>query len=111
MCAAYDDSPQDMQQSLEGKTALHDFAKFYDMMRMRPGSIRPPLSAAQRATKPPVSRPMVITRPISKRRALYANPGYTIHIGYCKRKATRCWISCSPIGCRRNIVKRSIDEG
>jgi taurine dioxygenase len=80
MCAAYDGLPQDVKRLLEGKTALHDFAKFYDMMRMRPGSTRPPLSAEQRATKPPVSHPMVITHPISKRRALYANPGYTIRV-------------------------------
>ncbi len=80
MCAAYDDLPGDVKRRLEGKTALHDFAKFYDMMRLRPGSTRPPLSDAQRRTKPPVSHPMVITHPISKRKALYANPGYTIRV-------------------------------
>ncbi|HEX4985538.1 MAG TPA: TauD/TfdA family dioxygenase [Burkholderiales bacterium] len=80
MCAAYDDLPAGIRRELEGKTALHDFAKFYDMMRLRPGSKRPPLTDAQRAAKPPVSHPMVITHPISKRRALYANPGYTIRV-------------------------------
>ena len=80
MCAAYDGLPGDIKLQLEGKTALHDFAKFYDMMRQRPGSNRPPLSEAQRKTKPPVSHPMVITHPISKRKALYANPGYAIRI-------------------------------
>ena len=80
MCAAWDGLPADIQRKLEGLTALHDFAKFYDMMRLRPGSTRPPLSAEQRATKPPVSHPMVIVHPISKRKALYANPGYTIRV-------------------------------
>ena len=80
MCAAYDGLPGDIKLQLEGKTALHDFAKFYDMMRQRPGSNRPPLSEAQRKTKPAVSHPMVITHPISKRKALYANPGYAIRI-------------------------------
>jgi len=80
MCAAYDDLPADVKKDLQGKTALHDFAKFYDMMRLRPGSTRPPLSEAQRRTKPPVSHPMVITHPISKRKALYANPGYAIRV-------------------------------
>lgn len=80
MCAAWDGLPADIQRKLEGLTALHDFAKFYEMMRLRPGSTRPPLSEAQRKTKPPVSHPMVIVHPISKRKALYANPGYTIRI-------------------------------
>ena len=80
MCAAYDGLPDRIKRQLEGKTALHDFAKFYDMMRLRPGSTRPPLSDEQRATKPPVSHPMVIVHPISRRRALYANPGYTIRV-------------------------------
>ena len=80
MCAAYDGLPDDIKRQIEGKTALHDFAKFYDMMRLRPGSNRPPLSDAQRKTKPPVSHPMIITHPISKRKALYANPGYSIRV-------------------------------
>jgi taurine dioxygenase len=80
MCAAWDGLPDDIKRQLEGKTALHDFNKFYEMMRQRPGSTRPPLSAAQRRTKPPVSQPMVITHPISKRKTLYANPGYAIRV-------------------------------
>src|SRR5258706_14259898 len=80
MCGAWDGLPDDIKCQLERKTALHDFNKFYEMMRQRPGSTRPPLSAAQRKTKPPVSHPMVITHPISKRKALYANPGYAIRV-------------------------------
>ena len=80
MCAAWDGLPDDIKRQLEDRTALHDFNKFYEMMRQRPGSTRPPLSKAQRKTKPPVSHPMVITHPISKRKALYANPGYAIRV-------------------------------
>ena len=80
MCAAWDGLPDQIKRQLEGLTALNDFAKFYDRMRLRPGSTRPPLSDAQRATKPPVSHPMVIIHPISKRKALYANPGYATRI-------------------------------
>src|SRR3954462_3574218 len=80
MCAAWDGLPDEIKRQLKGKTALHDFNKFYEMMRQRPGSTRPPLSDEQRKTKPPVSHPIVITHPISKRKALYANPGYAIRV-------------------------------
>jgi taurine dioxygenase len=80
MCAAYDDLPAEIKQQLDGKTALHDFNKFWEMMRHRPGNTRAPLSEHQRQTKPPVSHPVVLTHPISGRKSLYANPGYTMRI-------------------------------
>ncbi len=82
MAAAFDDLPAAMQARLAGLTATHDFAKFWDMMRARggEGSVRQPLTAAQRRQKPPVSQPMVLLHPLSGRRILYANPGYTVRI-------------------------------
>ena len=80
MGAAYDDLPADLKRALDGKTATHDFGKFWDEMRRRPGSIRPPLSGAQRTRKPPVSHKMVLTHPISGRKVLYSNPGYVVRI-------------------------------
>ena len=80
MCAAYDGLSADLKHQLEGKTALHDFNKFWEMMRRRSGNTRPPLSEAQRMAKPPVSHPVILTHPISGRRALYANPGYTMRV-------------------------------
>jgi taurine dioxygenase len=82
MAAAYDDLPAALQARLEGLTATHDFAKFWDMMRARGGeaSARKPLTEAQRRQKPPVSQPMVLRHPLSGRRILYANPGYTVRI-------------------------------
>jgi taurine dioxygenase len=80
MCAAYADLPEEVKRQLDGSTALHDFNKFWEMMRGRPGSTRPPLSEEQRKAKPPVSHPIVLTHPISQRKALYANPGYTLRI-------------------------------
>ncbi|MBS0558821.1 MAG: TauD/TfdA family dioxygenase [Proteobacteria bacterium] len=80
MHAAYDTLPQDLKRSLEGRTATHDFAKFWDMMRARPGSARPPLTEEQRRRKPPVSQPIFRIHPITGRRVLYANPGYTMRI-------------------------------
>lgn len=80
MHAAYDDLPEAMKQRLEGKTITHDFAKFWDMMRAKPGSTRGPLTPAQRAAKPPVSHPAVMVHPITGKKVLYANPGYSMRI-------------------------------
>jgi taurine dioxygenase len=80
MHAAYDDLPSDIKTRLTGRTATHDFAKFWDMMRARPGSRRAPLTAAQRAAKPPVSQPLFRTHPITGRPVLYCNPGYATRI-------------------------------
>jgi len=80
MHAAYDDLPADIKARLKGRTATHDFAKFWDMMRARPGSQRAPLTPEQRAKKPPVSQPIFRTHPITGRTVLYCNPGYATHI-------------------------------
>jgi taurine dioxygenase len=61
-------------------TALHDFNKFWEMMRREKGSQRLPLTEAQRKAKPPVSHPVFLTHPISGRKVLYANPGYAVRI-------------------------------
>jgi taurine dioxygenase len=80
MHAAYDGLPDDLKSRLGGMTVLHDFNKFWDMMLKRPGTWRQPLTAEQRARKPPVSHPIFLTHPITGRRVLYANPGYAIRI-------------------------------
>ena len=80
MYAAYDDLPTEVVRQLEGATATHDFNKFWEEMRSRPGSTRAPLTPEQRQRKPPVSQPVFLTHPITGRRALYANPGYAIRI-------------------------------
>ncbi|MBV9250687.1 MAG: TauD/TfdA family dioxygenase [Acetobacteraceae bacterium] len=80
MHAAYDDLPDALKHRLEGRTATHDFAKFWDEMRERPGSTRQPLTPEQRAKKPPVSQPICRRHPITGRYVLYANPGYTVFI-------------------------------
>jgi taurine dioxygenase len=80
MHAAYDDLPDSLKHRIEGRTATHDFAKFWEEMRKRPGSTRKPLTPEQRAKKPPVSQPLVRRHPITGRNVLYANPGYTMFI-------------------------------
>jgi len=80
MHAAYADLPAEIKTRLKGRTATHDFAKFWDMMRARPGSKRAALTAEQRAKKPPVSQPIFRTHPITGRTVLYCNPGYATRI-------------------------------
>jgi taurine dioxygenase len=80
MHAAYEDLPAEIKTRLKERTATHDFAKFWDMMRARPGSQRAPLTPQQRAAKPPVSQPIFRTHPITGRTVLYCNPGYAMRI-------------------------------
>ena len=78
--AAYDALPEDLKRRLDGKTVLHDFNKFWEMMRRERGSNRPALTDAQRRAKPPTSHPIFLEHPVSGRKCLYANPGYAIRI-------------------------------
>ena len=80
MHAAYDDLPDVYKHKLEGRTATHDFAKFWNMMVAKPGSTRKPLTPEQRAKKPPVSQPLFRRHPLTGRLVLYANPGYAMSI-------------------------------
>jgi taurine dioxygenase len=80
MHAAYDGLSKNIKESLSGKTVLHDFEKFWEMMRREKGSKRPPLTEAQRTAKPPVSHPVFLTHPLTGRKVLYANPGYAVRI-------------------------------
>jgi len=80
MHAAYDDLSPALKSRLENATATHDFNKFWEEMRRRPGSTRPALTPEQRADRPPSVHPVFLTHPISGRKVLYANPGYTIRI-------------------------------
>jgi len=80
MHAAYEDLPEAMKKELDGMTVLHDFNKFWEKMRSREGSGRAPLTEAQRKAKPPVSHPIFLAHPLTGRKVLYANPGYSIKI-------------------------------
>jgi taurine dioxygenase len=84
--AAYADLPAEVKRALDGKTALHDFNKFWEMMRREKGSKRPPLTEAQRKAKPPVSHPVFLRHPLTGNPVLYANPGYAIRINELPQK-------------------------
>ncbi len=80
MQAAYEALPTDLKGRLQDATAVHDFAKFWDHMRHNRGSNRPPMTDEQRRLRPPVTHPIFLTHPITGKKVLYANPGYTIRI-------------------------------
>jgi taurine dioxygenase len=86
MHAAYADLPEALKKKLAGMTVLHDFDKFWEKMRRREGSRRAPLTEAQRKAKPPVSHPIFLTHPITGRKVLYANPGYSVRINELPQK-------------------------
>lgn len=80
MHAAYEDLPDALKNELDGMTITHDFNKFWEMMRREKGSSRPALTEEQKRRKPPVSHPVFLTHPITGKKVLYANPGYSTKI-------------------------------
>jgi taurine dioxygenase len=78
--AAYEDLPGEFKARLASATATHDFNKFWENMRRRPGSTRGPMTEEQRRRRPPSVHPLFLTHPITRRPVLYCNPGYAIRI-------------------------------
>ncbi len=80
MHAAYDDLAPELKARLENATATHDFNKFWEAMRRRPGSTRPALTEEQLRRRSPSVHPVFMTHPLTGRKVLYCNPGYAIRI-------------------------------
>ncbi len=80
MHAAYDDLPADIRTRLADAVVVHDFEKFWEMMRREKASPRPAMTAEQRALRPPVTHPLFLTHPLTGRKVLYCNPGYAVRI-------------------------------
>jgi taurine dioxygenase len=80
MHAVYDALPADIKSRLADATATHDFTIFWEHMRRDRASERPPMTDEQRRRRPPVVHPLFLTHPITGRKVLYCNPGYTMRI-------------------------------
>ena len=79
MYMAYDTLSEAMKAFIGGLKAVHDYSHAYDTYFSKLPD-RPPLTAEQRAKTPPVAHPMVRTHPVTGRKALYVNPGFTKRI-------------------------------
>lgn len=76
MVLAYETLSEVMKSFLSGLKAVHDYSHAYDTYFAHLKE-RPPLTPEQRAKTPPVEQPMVRTHPVTGRKALYVNPGFT----------------------------------
>jgi len=79
MYKAYDTLSAPLKSFIGGLKAVHDYSHAYDTYFAHLKE-RPPLTAEQRAKTPPVEQPMVRTHPVTGRKALYVNPGFTTGI-------------------------------
>jgi Probable taurine catabolism dioxygenase len=79
MYRAYETLPDAVRQRIETLHAVHSFSEYYEELRHRDPT-QPALTDARRAAFPDVTHPLVRQEPVSGRKVLYVNPGYTTRI-------------------------------
>ena len=79
MYAAYDALSDGLKRTLEGLRAVHSSRHVFGAQAKRGDEMKDRLGNAEAATQDAV-HPMVITHPISGKKALYVNRGFTTHI-------------------------------
>ncbi|MNJ34908.1 Alpha-ketoglutarate-dependent taurine dioxygenase [compost metagenome] len=78
--AAFEALSAPLQQLLDGLTATHDFTKSFPLERF--GNTPEDLARweATRRSNPPLSHPVIRTHPVSGRKSLFVNEGFTTRI-------------------------------
>lgn len=79
LTAAYDALDESTRIMLEPLKAEHSYGKHYQRMQAA-GSKRPDLTEEQKKEVPKVIHPVIRPHPITGRKAIYVNDGYTTHI-------------------------------
>lgn len=77
MYLAYETLSDPMKKFLGGMQAIHDYSHAYDTYFAKTKE-RPPLTPEQKAKTPPVRHPAIRTHPVTGKKALYVNPGFTV---------------------------------
>lgn len=77
MYLAYETLSDPMKHFLATLRAIHDYSHAYDTYFAKLKE-RPPLTPEQKAKTPPVEHPVIRTHPVTGRKALYVNPGFTV---------------------------------
>jgi taurine dioxygenase len=78
MTAAYDALPDATKQTLAGRNAVNSYIAGYS--RDRKSGKRPELTPEQRAKTPDMPHPAVRTHPVTGKKCLFVNEGYTTEI-------------------------------
>jgi len=79
LTAAYEALDEGTRRRIDGLSAEHSYGKHYARMQAA-GSKRPDLTEEQKREVPKVVHPVVRPHPVTRRKALYVNDGYTTHI-------------------------------
>ena len=76
MAEAYDALPEDRKSQIEPLTAVHSYNHLNELLRLT-NPHRTVLSDEMKAQLPPITRPLVVTHPVTRKKALYIT---NIHI-------------------------------
>ncbi len=78
--AAYEALSEPMRRFLEGLTAQHSVAKSFPADRWQTDPVFKERYERAVAKHPPVNHPVIRTHPVSRRKGLFVNEGFTTHI-------------------------------